>query len=137
MIGKLSKKIFWWLLVNEWLPDWILRWKIRQSLFNDMIYKMGLEESDYETRVKIEDDFVEEIKEMPIAINQDDANEQHYEVPASFFQIVLGPKLKYSCSIFDDQRTTLSQVRVELFWAFRMYTFANMEEHLLGRRQYA
>ena len=112
MIRKLLKKIFFWLLVNEWLPDWILRWKIRQSLFNDMIYKMDLEESDYETRVKIEDDFVQEIKDMPIAIHQDDANEQHYEVPASFFQIVLGPKLKYSCSIFADQRTTLSQVRV-------------------------
>ena len=32
-----------------------------------------------------------------------DANEQHYEVPHKFFNYVLGAKLKYSCSLFDDE----------------------------------
>ena len=74
-----------------------------------MISKINQEESDYETRIKVDDDFVQEIKGMPIAIHQSEANEQHYEVPASFFQIVLGPKLKYSSCIFNDPNTTLSQ----------------------------
>ena len=99
--------------MNEWLPDWILRWKIRQSLFSDLISKISREESCYETRVKIEDDFVREIKEMPIAIHQNDANEQHYEVPASFYQIVLGPKLKYSSCIFKEPKATLSQASID------------------------
>ena len=34
-----------------------------------------------------------------------DANEQHYEVPPEFFRKVLGKRLKYSCSLFDDQIT--------------------------------
>ena len=31
-----------------------------------------------------------------------DANEQHYEVPPEFFNQVLGPNLKYSCSLFEN-----------------------------------
>lgn len=34
-----------------------------------------------------------------------DANQQHYEVPPEFFKKVLGHRLKYSCSLFDDQIT--------------------------------
>ena len=33
----------------------------------------------------------------PIAIATDKANEQHYELPPDFFELVLGPRLKYSC----------------------------------------
>ncbi len=40
--------------------------------------------------------FVGELKESPIALNTADANQQHYEVPAEFFQLVLGKRLKYS-----------------------------------------
>lgn len=32
----------------------------------------------------------------PIAIETRAANEQHYEVPAEFYRLVLGPRLKYS-----------------------------------------
>ena len=32
----------------------------------------------------------------PIAVEADTANAQHYEVPAAFFERVLGPHLKYS-----------------------------------------
>ncbi len=33
----------------------------------------------------------------PIAPVPEMANEQHYEIPAAFFELVLGPHLKYSC----------------------------------------
>jgi cyclopropane-fatty-acyl-phospholipid synthase len=33
----------------------------------------------------------------PVTTNVDDANRQHYEVPAGFFQRILGPRLRYSC----------------------------------------
>ena len=32
----------------------------------------------------------------PVAVEQHAANEQHYEVPAGFYQMVLGARLKYS-----------------------------------------
>ena len=37
---------------------------------------------------------------LPIAEHTADANAQHYEVPAAFFQTVLGPQRKYSCCLF-------------------------------------
>jgi cyclopropane-fatty-acyl-phospholipid synthase len=40
--------------------------------------------------------FVDELKASDIAIATEAANTQHYEVPASFYEKVLGPHLKYS-----------------------------------------
>ena len=39
---------------------------------------------------------VPELSTGRIALEIDKANEQHYEVPPEFFEIVLGPHLKYS-----------------------------------------
>ncbi len=38
----------------------------------------------------------------PIAPAPREANEQHYEVPAAFFELVLGPWRKYSCCLWPD-----------------------------------
>ncbi|WCJ29385.1 (S)-coclaurine N-methyltransferase [Euphorbia peplus] len=51
--------------------------------------------------------FVHCLKEMPIAIKTDDAKSQHYELPTSFFKLVLGNHLKYSCCYFSDKSNTL------------------------------
>ena len=37
----------------------------------------------------------------PIAVHTDAANKQHYEVPAAVFELVLGPRLKYSSALFE------------------------------------
>ena len=37
----------------------------------------------------------------PIAEHADAANAQHYEVPAEFFRLVLGPRLKYSSGLYE------------------------------------
>ena len=44
--------------------------------------------------------FATAIAGLPIAEHVDDANAQHYEVPAAFFDLVLGPQRKYSCCLF-------------------------------------
>ena len=44
--------------------------------------------------------FVGGLAAAPIAIETDAANAQHYEVPARFFTLVLGPHLKYSSCYF-------------------------------------
>ncbi len=44
--------------------------------------------------------FVRELRAAPIALEVEKANEQHYEVPAEFFRLVLGPRLKYSCCLW-------------------------------------
>ena len=44
---------------------------------------------------------VEQLRSSRIALDTDLANEQHYEVPADFFQLVLGKHLKYSSGYWD------------------------------------
>lgn len=53
--------------------------------------------------------FARELRASPIAIHTQDANAQHYEVPAEFFRLHLGPRLKYSCCVYDGPGTTLAQ----------------------------
>jgi len=45
----------------------------------------------------------------PIAPVPEKANEQHYEVPASFYDLVLGPRRKYSCCFFESEESTLEE----------------------------
>ncbi|KAL3500814.1 hypothetical protein ACH5RR_039907 [Cinchona calisaya] len=51
--------------------------------------------------------FAHSLREMPIAIRTDAAKSQHYELPTSFFKLVLGEHLKYSCCLFSDMSKTL------------------------------
>ncbi|MDU0343224.1 SAM-dependent methyltransferase [Bosea rubneri] len=52
--------------------------------------------------------FAREMAELPIALHTDAANAQHYEVPAAFFNQVLGPRRKYSCCYFADPGDSLA-----------------------------
>ena len=45
--------------------------------------------------------WVNTLKESPIALVPEKANEQHYEVPPAFFDIVLGKHLKYSSGFWE------------------------------------
>ena len=56
-----------------------------------------------------ERDFVAAMSQRPIAEFTEDANAQHYEVPADFFGLVLGPRRKYSCCLYDTDGTTLAE----------------------------
>ena len=44
--------------------------------------------------------FARQMAERPIAEHTAAANEQHYEVPAAFFEACLGPRLKYSSCLY-------------------------------------
>src|ERR1700761_1000672 len=45
---------------------------------------------------------------FPIAINTADANAQHYEIPADFFELILGPQRKYSCCLYTNDDSSLA-----------------------------
>jgi cyclopropane-fatty-acyl-phospholipid synthase len=53
--------------------------------------------------------FADDMRARPIAESVEDANAQHYEVPADFFRLVLGPRRKYSSCLYDGGATTLAQ----------------------------
>jgi cyclopropane-fatty-acyl-phospholipid synthase len=52
--------------------------------------------------------FVAQLRASDVAIETDAANTQHYEVPAEFFERVLGPHLKYSACYWPTGVTTLA-----------------------------
>ncbi|XP_056002008.1 uncharacterized protein LOC125661565 isoform X2 [Ostrea edulis] len=52
--------------------------------------------------------FLERLRTSAVAIETEKANEQHYEVPTEFFQTVLGPRLKYSGSIWNENTGDLA-----------------------------
>ena len=53
--------------------------------------------------------FARDMTNYPIAIHTSEANAQHYEVPARFFELTLGPRRKYSCCYYGSPDTTLAQ----------------------------
>ncbi len=55
------------------------------------------------------DQFAERQRQSVVTIETHRANEQHYEVPAEFFELVLGARLKYSCGLWDDSTTSLDE----------------------------
>jgi cyclopropane-fatty-acyl-phospholipid synthase len=87
------------LVAKNIIPDWIIRFKIRQLL------KLRLKEESQgpiELRQKKLMKLIDELKASPIAINTVDANEQHYEVPTEFYKLVMGKHLKYSCGLWQN-----------------------------------
>ncbi len=55
-----------------------------------------------------EREFAAAMARRPIAEFTENANAQHYEVPAEFFGLVLGPRRKYSCCLYDTDATGLT-----------------------------
>lgn len=55
------------------------------------------------------DECLEGLRQSPLAIETDAANRQHYEVPARFFELCLGRRLKYSSCYYPRGRETLDQ----------------------------
>jgi cyclopropane-fatty-acyl-phospholipid synthase len=53
--------------------------------------------------------FIQRCSREPIAAEPDQANNQHYEVPAAFYEHVLGSHLKYSCCYWGDEVGSLDE----------------------------
>ena len=94
------------LLYNYRVPDWLVRRVLRAILRRSTRerYGVGVEGLDAQRRA-----LIEKLKKSPIAVHTDDANEQHYEVPPAFFELVLGERLKYSCCYWPRDVETINQ----------------------------
>jgi cyclopropane-fatty-acyl-phospholipid synthase len=57
--------------------------------------------------------FAAEMDGFSIALHTDAANEQHYELPADFFGLALGPRRKYSSCLYADGVQTLAGAEVK------------------------
>jgi cyclopropane-fatty-acyl-phospholipid synthase len=52
---------------------------------------------------------LDELRQSPVAIETDAANAQHYELPARFFELCLGKRLKYSSCFYPRGDETLDE----------------------------
>ncbi len=75
------------------VPDSVIRTGIRRLLERKL---KEIKAGDVEHAAATLRDFVAMMDRSPIALVPDLANEQHYEVPAEFFQLALGQHRKYS-----------------------------------------
>jgi cyclopropane-fatty-acyl-phospholipid synthase len=81
------------LLEKNYIPDFLMRIGIRNLLKQRLIDEQYAT-SDLQKKAIL--NLVAELKKSPIAVETQAANEQHYEVPTSFYQCCLGKHLKYS-----------------------------------------
>ncbi|MBX2861280.1 MAG: cyclopropane-fatty-acyl-phospholipid synthase family protein [Vampirovibrio sp.] len=94
------------LLESNLVPEPLIRMGIRRML------AQKIQEESYPTDTQRKEAlaaFVSELRNCPIAIETDAANDQHYELPPEFFTLVLGPWRKYSSGLWAEGVTTLQQ----------------------------
>lgn len=53
--------------------------------------------------------FIRELRQGPLAVQTEKPKEQHYELPPSFFQHILGKRMKYSCNYWSEHASTLDE----------------------------
>lgn len=89
------------------IPTFLIRKGIRDLLkqrLNELSFSDSRSEEDYK------ETFIEKLKQHHnIAIHTKEANDQHYEVPASFFQLALGKHLKYSSALYENGAKNLDE----------------------------
>lgn len=86
------------LLAKNILPDALIRMGIRHRLAGTLA---PFEKLDCEARQALLMQHVAELRDSPVAIATEEANEQHYELPTRFFEHVLGKHMKYSSGYWD------------------------------------
>ncbi|MGD2093537.1 MAG: cyclopropane-fatty-acyl-phospholipid synthase family protein [Phycisphaerales bacterium] len=104
------------LMERGWIPDTFIRIGIHNL---DRMRLRMQDKGDPEANLQAKMDFIKNLRQSPIACQTDKANEQHYELPPTFFESVLGPHLKYSCcywpkgieTLADAEQAALEQVR--------------------------
>ncbi len=97
---------FWQtLLEKNVIPDLLIRRGIRSLVKSRLTEETKVNE---EAQAMALLGLIGELKRSPIAINTTDANAQHYEVPARFFELVLGEYLKYSSAYYTANARSLS-----------------------------
>ena len=88
------------------IPDYF----IRQGIVRNCENRLNNENVSNTEKVSTKkQSWIQQMKESPIALVPEKANEQHYEVPPAFFENVLGKHLKYSSGYWPDGVNSLDE----------------------------
>lgn len=58
--------------------------------------------------------WMQTLESLPMAVDTDAANEQHYEIPAAYFEKILGPHLKYSSGYWPEGVDALAEAEAAM-----------------------
>ncbi len=89
-----------------WLPDAAIRGGIHHLCAQRLkpFHALTPEQArDAESRYR------DALRQSPVAVNTDDANKQHYELPPEFFTRVMGKNLKYSSGFWSENCNSLDE----------------------------
>jgi cyclopropane-fatty-acyl-phospholipid synthase len=88
------------------IPDYF----IRQGIVRNCENRLNNENVSNTEKVSLKkQSWIQQMKDSPIALVPEKANEQHYEVPPAFFENVLGKHLKYSSGYWPDGVNSLDE----------------------------
>ena len=93
------------------LPGSMIRFAIRQLCKRRLANETARDPQSQQQRFQA---LIRQLRESPIALETDAANEQHYEVPTAFYLNSLGARLKYSCAYYPNHNTTLDQAELAM-----------------------
>lgn len=94
------------LMERGFIPENLVRVGIRQ-LCRERLKSLAV--GDRELEQERNSAYVNELKKSAIAFATEKANQQHYELPASFYQLVLGKHKKYSSGYWPEGCTSLDE----------------------------
>jgi cyclopropane-fatty-acyl-phospholipid synthase len=89
------------LVERDIVPERVLRAGIRANLARRL-------RAEYRKSAVERPAYIDRLRASPIALQPAKPNEQHYEEPPEFFELVLGPRLKYSSCLWEEGTTTLA-----------------------------
>lgn len=90
---------------KRWLSDSMVRSGMRRLMAKRLKAETAKTDDEQAERLQA---FIAELDASPIAVETAAANRQHYEVPAEFFRLHLGPRLKYSCCLYATGRENIA-----------------------------
>ena len=99
-----------------WIADTLVRRGIRRLCAHRLAPEFAGGVEEQANRFQL---LIESLHESPIAVDTDAANRQHYELPAEFFKLCLGPRLKYSCCFYPTGGESLAEAEEAML---RLYT---------------
>ncbi|MGB5510718.1 MAG: cyclopropane-fatty-acyl-phospholipid synthase family protein [Woeseiaceae bacterium] len=104
MSGVAARAISW--TESGLVPDTVIRSGMRRLLERKL---QEISAGDVEVASRTLRQFVAMMRRSPVALVPELANEQHYEVPAAFFNAVLGENRKYSCCHWSGDVSNLNE----------------------------
>jgi cyclopropane-fatty-acyl-phospholipid synthase len=93
------------------LPDLVIRLGIKRLCGQRLSEASAL---GLEALENSHQQWIDQLTESPVAIVPEKANEQHYEVPPQFFELVLGTNLKYSSGYWPKDVSSLDESEYEM-----------------------